>query len=430
MKKIVKSKITSRLIFSFSLLILIFCLFGIYSLYEFNAVSDLTRTIYDHPLVVSNAAIQSNVSITKMHRNMKDVVLFKSARRIQQSLDAVDRQEKEVFQNLDIVRDNILGADGKNLENDARTLFTNWGPIRKEVISLVRKGKRYEAAEITIGKGADHVVKLEGKMVELTNYARTKATSFMRKAEKTHSRLYVLSVIFLALAISASSMIAFFTLKVTGSAEKELRESRQLLVNAIDYAPIGMVMVEPDGKFYRLNKAFCEMTGYSEKELFEKGLNTIIHPDDYNSWSDTINQIVKGEIDRATLEKKYLKKDGDTIDIFLSVSLLRDPAGSPLYFFAQVQDISNRKLAEERLRESEEKLSALFSSMTEMVVMHELVFDDEGKPVDYRITNCNDAFTKITGITINDAVGKLATEVYQQPVPPYFEEFCKVNPFR
>jgi PAS domain S-box-containing protein len=97
------------------------------------------------------------------------------------------------------------------------------------------------------------------------------------------------------------------------------------------------------------------------------------------------------------------------------------------------QDISDLKYneqalleANEKIRKSEAQLSALFSAMAEMVVLHELVFDEAGKPVNYRITDCNAAFTKITGITRAAAVGRLATEVYNTEEPPYFTEFTKV----
>lgn len=172
-----KRNITRRVIVSFSLLILMYFLFGLYSLYDLNTISALTRTIYDHPLVVSNAALRSNVSIIRIHRDMKDVVLFTSPTRIQHAITDVDRQELRVYQYLDIVRDNILGAKGRRLEMETRLLFDNWRPIRKEVIDLVRKGQRDAAAEITIGKGADHVDRLDPKMVALTNYARTKAST-------------------------------------------------------------------------------------------------------------------------------------------------------------------------------------------------------------------------------------------------------------
>ncbi len=84
------------------------------------------------------------------------------------------------------------------------------------------------------------------------------------------------------------------------------------------------------------------------------------------------------------------------------------------------------KSREEALRASEGKRNALFGAMTEMVVLHELVYNDRGEAVNYRITDCNHAFTAVTGIKKDDAAGKLATEVYQGESAPYLEEFSRV----
>ena len=91
-----------------------------------------------------------------------------------------------------------------------------------------------------------------------------------------------------------------------------------------------------------------------------------------------------------------------------------------------VVDITESKKAELALRESEEKLSTLFNSMTEMVVMHELVFDENGDAIDYRILDCNKTFTSITGIEKESAVGRLATEVYGIETAPYLQEYANV----
>lgn len=78
------------------------------------------------------------------------------------------------------------------------------------------------------------------------------------------------------------------------------------------------------------------------------------------------------------------------------------------------------------LRFSESNFNALFMAMTEAVVLHDLVFDDQGKAVDYRITDCNPAFVATTGIARDQAVGRLATEVYATPSAPYLEEYALV----
>ncbi|MEI7811808.1 MAG: PAS domain-containing sensor histidine kinase [Ignavibacteria bacterium] len=106
---------------------------------------------------------------------------------------------------------------------------------------------------------------------------------------------------------------------------------------------------------------------------------------------------------------------------------MRDKTGVIFSFEGNARDITERRLAEQAVHESEEKLNTLFSSMTEMVVLHELVFNEQNTVINYRITDCNHAFTKVTGIKKEDAIGKLATEVYQTDTPPHLEKFIHVG---
>jgi len=84
------------------------------------------------------------------------------------------------------------------------------------------------------------------------------------------------------------------------------------------------------------------------------------------------------------------------------------------------------KLTEKSPLDSEEKLNALYISMSEMVVFHELVYDKKGKPVNYKIIDCNDAFIKTTGLVKKEIIGKLATEVYKTQKAPYWDEYISV----
>lgn len=357
-----KGNINKGLILSFSLLIIIFAMYGVFSIVEIQKLSRLTRTIYEHPLVVSNAALQANASITKMHRNMKDIVLFVSVSRIENSIAKVDKQEDLVYQNLNLVRNKILGREGKDLEDETRILFSNWRPIRQEVIALVKAGNTKDAAEITIGKGADHVAALEEKMLALTNYARTKASSFMEASQKTSLKLNILSIGFFCLAISLTFVIAILTLNKTKVAEKEIQESRQLLMNAIDYASIGMVMVEPNGKFHRVNESFCTMIGYLEAELLQMNFDELTHPNDINIDSKVIRELINHEQNMSLIETRYVKKDGEILEVCITTTLLKDDKGDLLYFFIQVLDITLRKETEKQLIEREYRYRRLFDN--------------------------------------------------------------------
>lgn len=91
-----------------------------------------------------------------------------------------------------------------------------------------------------------------------------------------------------------------------------------------------------------------------------------------------------------------------------------------------IEEVESHRQTSEALRESEEKLQTLFSAMTEMVVLHELVFDENDMPCNYRILDCNQAFCRITGIKKETAVGKTATQFYKTETPPYLDVYAKV----
>src|SRR6056297_2499362 len=150
-----------------------------------------------------------------------------------------------------------------------------------------------------------------------------------------------------------------------------------------------------------------------------------VHPDDREHVAEAFENSV-ADHQTCEIEHKLLLDDGRIKWVKERWYTEHDENGQPRHSIGIVQDITERKQAEEQLRESEGKLSALFASMTEMIVLHEMVFDDADKPVNYRITDCNTAFTNITGIHREDAVGKLATELYRTSQPPYLDELTRV----
>lgn len=130
----------------------------------------------------------------------------------------------------------------------------------------------------------------------------------------------------------------------------ELRGSERRFRQAMQHSAIGMALVSLDGRWQQVNRAMCELFRYSAAELGRIAFQDITHPDDLAADLAQLERLVAGEIDSYRMEKRYRRKDGDFIWTLLAVSLVRDEAtGTPLHFIAQVEDIHEHKLAQQRL---------------------------------------------------------------------------------
>jgi PAS domain S-box-containing protein len=112
---------------------------------------------------------------------------------------------------------------------------------------------------------------------------------------------------------------------------------------AFDNLVIGMAMVGLDGRWLRVNDAACRITGYAREELLELTFADITHPDDRELSRAQSRRLLAGEIPHYVLEKRYLRKDGSTVWVRISVALARDASGAPHMFVGALEDITAQK---------------------------------------------------------------------------------------
>jgi diguanylate cyclase (GGDEF)-like protein/PAS domain S-box-containing protein len=136
---------------------------------------------------------------------------------------------------------------------------------------------------------------------------------------------------------------------------RSLGEAAQLFRTAFDAAPIGMCLVDLDGRFLQVNHALCEILGYEAPELEERTFQDITHPEDLNADLAQVERLLEGHIAGYQMEKRYYNANGHVVWALLSVSLMRNAEGEPLYFISQIQDISERKRTEEHLKWAAER---------------------------------------------------------------------------
>jgi PAS domain S-box-containing protein len=115
---------------------------------------------------------------------------------------------------------------------------------------------------------------------------------------------------------------------------------------AFDHATIGMALVGLDGRWLKVNRSLCEIVGCSEEELLTKTLQEITHPEDVEHDLEHVQEVIEGRREGYRIEKRFYRKNGRLLWVLLSVSLVRNSEGDPLYFIHQVQDITKRKAIE------------------------------------------------------------------------------------
>jgi PAS domain S-box-containing protein len=141
-------------------------------------------------------------------------------------------------------------------------------------------------------------------------------------------------------------------------AEARLRESEQRFRLAMTNAPIGMALVGLDGSFVEVNERLCEILARPRDELLTLTFQDITHREDLDTDLGYVGQLLTDEIEHYEMEKRYHRPSGEVVWALLSGSLVRDDEHAPLYFIAQVVDITERKRVLLELEHTGQQLEA------------------------------------------------------------------------
>lgn len=176
-------------------------------------------------------------------------------------------------------------------------------------------------------------------------------------------------------------------------AEEERRLSHALMEQSFGSSPIGMALINIAGKFLRVNRVLCDMFGYTEAELLNHDWRQFTHPDDLNIDKELLQQLLRGDIARYEIHKRYYHRDSRLVWLQINVSLVRDTQGNPVNFVTQVQDITQRLLAEAQLNQ----LSQAVEQSTEAIIITDVI----GK-----IEYVNDTFITQSGYSKEEVIGR------------------------
>lgn len=216
-------------------------------------------------------------------------------------------------------------------------------------------------------------------------------------------------------------------------AKKKAEDNATIFRNAFEYSGTGMAMVSLDKRFLKVNQAFCKMLEYTEEELVEKTFLDITSTQDYNVGLNELKQTVSGELDFFNCSKRYLKKSGDITWGNLSVSIIRNSQKEPLFWVAQIQDITVQVKfqqdlirAKETSEENEKLFRALFRNMGNSASLYEVINNADGEPADYRYMAVNPEYERSIGVKEADLIGKTLLEVFPGTENIWLDTFKRV----
>jgi two-component system, sensor histidine kinase and response regulator len=206
--------------------------------------------------------------------------------------------------------------------------------------------------------------------------------------------------------------------------EEALQKSEEKYRLLHNYAGVGIGYYTPDGIVLSYNKIAASYLNGSPEDFIGKSIYSLFPKDIADFYMDRIKKAVNAEIDQQYEDKVELPKE---VKWFQSVfTKILDSSNRVVGVQIISTDITEQKRTEESLKASETKFRDLFTQMNEGFALHELIYDANHNPVDYRILDINPAFEKQVGITIEKAKGALATQLYGVSPAPYIDIYAQV----
>ena len=363
--------------------------------------------------IITEQALRENLAFVAHITGMLGEMGLKRAREME--------AEKRLWENEEIF--------GSFMEHSPIYVF-----FKDKNIRTLRLSKNYEAmlgvpmAEM-LGKTMDALFPSElAKKMVADDMRIMKEGKAITIEEELNSRFYSTTK-FPILIEGKPRFLAGFTIDITERkrAEEELHRTNELFRSAFEEAPGGMCLVNPEGRFLRVNNAFCLMLERPESELLDMTFMDVTHPEDRSASREWVGQILAGEDVPKTLEKRYLRKSGHVMWGMVGSYLLRSDDGAPLLFITHIQDITERKRTEEALLESETRYRSIFDSSTDGIV---IIDPDTETMIDFNQQACTQlGYTreefgclKISDIDLLDGTEEVKARI-QKVIKTGYDEF-------
>jgi|WetSurMetagenome_2_1015567.scaffolds.fasta_scaffold00097_3 PAS domain S-box-containing protein len=202
-------------------------------------------------------------------------------------------------------------------------------------------------------------------------------------------------------------------------------EEKKRWENVFRYARWGTAIASAsDDTFELINPEYASMHGYSVEELTGKPVTTVFAPETKGDLAS--NKLIAHEKGHHVYETVHVRKDGSRFPVNIDITTVYNENGVPSYRILGVTDISERKNAEQAIRESDNHYRLLFQNLNSNFAAHEIILDEKGNPIDYRFLEVNSAMEKATGYKASEMIGKTARELFPKTEQYWIDKFAEV----
>ena len=199
--------------------------------------------------------------------------------------------------------------------------------------------------------------------------------------------------------------------------EEAIQETEARFYLAFEEGIMAMATFDPSLHIVRVNRAFCEILEYGEKELVGQTLRDITHAEDLEPSFTLMNRMFEGELSNFHVETRFLVKSQTVVWAHMNYTVVRDIEGTPSYVLATIENITERKRAEEALLESNQRYHSLMNDVLDVTNVGLFILDAM-----FQIVWLNQAITRYFGLRQEDMLGKDTRQLVRERIRNIFED--------
>lgn len=268
-------RIRTRLLAGFGILVLFLITVGTISLHNINEQRKILKEFHEHPFTVTNAIREAQENVIKMHRGMKDAVLYANDRKeLETILKGVEEAEKIVYEALALARERFLGD--KTKVDQVKAQMDDWKPVRAKTIALLRQNKLPEAVAWHKSFASQNVIKVETTIDDILKFSTNKAEIFVKESGENQRQSFIFTLFLAIASILAAIVIALLITASIVNPLKSAVEAAELLATGDVSSEIGSDSRDETGQLQR-------SMGLMIQSLRRMG--------------ETANRIAKGDLD-------------------------------------------------------------------------------------------------------------------------------------